>query len=184
MADIIQDTKKRMDACLEHLKAELKGLRTGRASPAFLESVQVEVYGSMMRLKDVAAISVPESRQLLVTPFDAANVPAIAKAIDKANLGVTAVSEKKDVRVLFPELNQGRRKKLIEEAHKKREECKVSVRNIRREENESIKKQKADGKIPEDDFKKLEKQIQDVTDNACKEADNLVALKEKEISQV
>jgi ribosome recycling factor len=184
MQDIVQTTKKRMEGCLEHLKAELKGIRTGRASPAFLESVMVEAYGTPMRLKEVATISVPESRQLLVTPFDAGNVQAIVRGVDKANLGVTCVAEKKDVRVMFPELNQDRRKKLIEECHKKREECKIAVRNIRREENETLKKLKADGAVPEDDFKKLEKQIQDVTDNSCKEADNLTAAKEKEISTV
>jgi len=99
-------------------------------------------------------------------------------------LGVTPVVEKKDIRVMFPELNQERRKKLIDECHKHREECKVSVRNVRRDANENLKKQKADGNVPEDDFKKLEKLIQDATDNSCKEADNIAAAKEKEISTV
>ena len=184
MTDVLQNTKNGMQACLDHLKAELKGIRAGRASPAFIEPVFVEAYGSQMKLKDMASISVPESRQLLVTPFDATNVQACAKAIDKANLGVSAVVEGKSIRVVFPELDQNRRKSLIEQCHKKREETKISIRNVRREQNEALKKQKGADTIPEDDVKRLEKQIQELTDKSCKEADEISATKEKEISTV
>ncbi len=184
MTDVLQDTKNGMQVCLDHLKAELKGIRAGRASPAFVEPVTVEAYGSQMKLKDMASISVPESRQLLVTPFDATNVQICAKAIDKANLGVSAVVEGKSIRVMFPELDQNRRKNLIEQCHKKREETKISIRNVRREQNEVLKKQKAAGTVPEDDVKRLEKQIQEQTDKSCKDADDLCAVKEKEISTV
>ena len=184
MTDVLQDTKTRMTTCLDHLKQELKGIRAGRASPAFVESVMVEVYGSQKKLKEIASIAVPESRQLLITTFDSSNTQACAKAIDKANLGVNAIVEGKAIRVMFPELDQNRRKSLIEQCHKKREDCKISIRNIRREQNEIVKKQKAAGTLPEDDVKRIEKQIQDFTDKSCKDADDICGAKEKEISTV
>ncbi len=181
---IIEDTKKHMQAVLEHLKLELKGIRAGRASPAFVEPVTLEVYGAQMKLKDVATITVPESRQLLITPFDTQNTQLIAKAIDKANLGVLAVVEGKAVRVTFPELDQNRRKDLINQCNKKREEAKISIRNVRRDQNEVVKKQKSASVITEDDVKRLEKDIQNLTDKSCKEADDITAAKEKEISTI
>lgn len=185
MADkIIEETKKGMTITLDHLKQELKGLRAGRASPAFLEPITVEVYGSQMKLKDVASISVPEPRQLLITPFDAQNAQHIAKSIDKANLGVSTSVDGKAVRVTFPELDANRRKDLINQAHKKREDCKVSIRNVRRDFNEAVKKQKSASIITEDDMKRLEKEIQTLTDKSCKDADDITAAKEKEISTV
>ena len=184
MADPVAETKSRMHAALEHLKQELKGIRAGRANPALVESVLVEAYGSQMKLKDMASISVPEQRQLLITPFDAQNVQPCAKAIDKANLGITPRVEGKAIRITLPELNQSRREELIEQCHKKREECKISIRNIRREQNEVVKKQKSAGTLPEDDCKRLEKQIQELTDKSCKDADDISTAKEKEISTV
>lgn len=179
--DILQDTKNRMNQALEHLKEELRGLRAGRANPALLEPVMVDAYGSQMKLKEVATITSPEPRQLVVNPFDAQNASHIAKAIDKANLGLRAVLEGKTVRVTFPELTADRRKELINQAHRKREECKVSVRNVRREGNENVKKDKS---LTEDEGKRLEKQIQEYTDKCCKDADDLCAVKEKEISTI
>lgn len=185
MADnIFHDAKNRMQAQLDHLKEELRGLRAGRASPALLEPVMVEVYGAQMRIKEVGTITAPEPRQLVINPFDATNVQHIARAIDKANLGVRAVVEGKTVRVTFPELTQERRKDLINQAHEKREKCKIAIRNVRRDQNEAAKKQKSSGDITEDDQKRLEKQIQELTDKSCKEADDLVSAKEKEISTI
>lgn len=182
--DILQNTKKHMTTVLEHLKEELKGLRAGRANPSLIEPVMVEVYGAQMRLKEVATITSPEPRQLVVNPFDVSNTPHIAKSIDKANLGVRAVVEGKTIRVMFPELTAERRKDLIAQAHKKKEESKVSIRNIRRDANEAAKKLKANGDITEDDLKRLEKQIQELTDKSCKDADDLSVAKEKEISTI
>ena len=184
MADPITQTKASMHAALEHLKQELKGIRAGRANPALVESVTFEAYGSQVKLKDVATISVPEPRQLLITPFDTQNVQPCAKAIEKTNLGITPRVEGKSIRITMPELNQARRKELTEQCHKKREECKIVIRNIRREQNEVIKKQKSAGTLPEDDFKRLEKEIQNLTDKSCKDADDISAVKEKEISTV
>lgn len=182
--DILQDTKTRMQQTLDHFKEELKGIRAGRANPSLLEPVMVEVYGSQMRLKEVATITSPEPRQLLINPFDIANIQHIARSIDKANLGVRAVVEGKTIRVMFPELTADRRKELIAQSHKKREDCKITIRNLRRDANELVKKAKSGGTITEDDVKRLEKQIQDLTDKSCKDADDLSTAKEKEISTI
>ncbi|MCE5293685.1 MAG: ribosome recycling factor [Chlamydiales bacterium] len=182
--DILQDTKNRMQQALDHFREDLKGLRAGRASPNLLEPVMVEVYGSQMKLKELATITAAEARQLVINPFDATNAQAIARAIDKANLGVRAVVEAKSVRVMFPELTSERRKDLISQAHKKREDCKVTIRTVRRDANELVKKAKSTSVITEDDVKRLEKQIQELTDKSCKDADDLSQSKEKEISTI
>ncbi len=184
MADIIADTKTKMAAAVDHLKHELRSLRAGRASPALLEPLTIEVYGSQMKIKDVATIAMPEPRQLLITPFDGHNAHAIANAIQKANLGLNPVLENKAIRVIFPELDATRRKQLITQCHELREKCKVTIRNIRRDQNELVKKQKSAGHIPEDDVKRLEKQVQELTDKACKDADEASAAKEKDIATV
>ncbi len=181
---VIQHVKAGMTAAIDHLKNELRAIRAGRASPALIESVHVEVYGSQMKIKELATITQPESRQLVVMPFDITNAGHIARAIDKANLGVRAVLEGKTIRVLFPELDQNRRKELVNQTHKKREESKVHVRNVRRDGNELVKKLKAASEITEDDVKKLEKQIQELTDKYCKEADDVTLAKEKEIMTI
>jgi ribosome recycling factor len=182
--EIIEQTKKGMMGSIEHLKEDLRALRAGRANSAIIEGVLVEVYGSQMRVKELSTITTPETRQLLLTPFDVNNAGPIAKAIEKANLGVRVALEGKLVRIFFPELDQNRRKELADQVHKKKEECKVSVRSVRRESNEKLKKLKADGHIPEDDLKRLEKQVQELTDQYCKEVDELATAKEKEIMTV
>ena len=181
---VVQHAKAGMIASLEHLKTELRAIRAGRASSAIIEGVSVEVYGSHMKIKEVGTITSPEPRQLLITPFDATNAGLIAKAIEKANLGIRAVLEGKLVRVFFPELDQNRRKELVNQTHKKREESKLTIRNVRRDANELLKKLKTAGELPEDDVKRLEKQIQDITDKFCKEADDVTLAKEKEIMTV
>lgn len=177
----MKETEKKMQGAIDHLKHELKGLRTGRANPAVLESVMVEVYGAQMRIQDVASISVPEPRQLLISPFDTNNVHAIAKGVEAANLNLQAVVDGNVVRIKVPEMDQSVRQEMVKQAKRKCEEAKVSIRNARREGNDAIKKQKADGDIPEDVMKKLEKKIQELTDKYCKDADSITEDKEKEI---
>lgn len=179
--DVLDQTKKKMQAAIDHLKSELKTLRTGRANPAMVDNVHVEVYGTSMRLKDMATISVPEPRQLLISPFDSKNVHAIAKAIQEANLNVQPMADGPVVRIRIPEMNEKVRQDMVKLAKKRCEEAKVTIRNIRRDSNEAVKKQKADGDIPEDLMKKLEKNIQELTDKFCKTADETTAEKEKEI---
>lgn len=179
--DTMKETEKKMQGALDHLKQELKGLRTGRANPAVLETVTVDVYGAQMRLQDLASISVPEPRQLLISPYDANNVHAIAKGVEAANLNLQAAVDGNVVRIKVPEMDESVRQDMVKQARRKCEDAKIGIRNARRDGNESVKKQKSDGDIPEDVMKKLEKQIQELTDKYCKNADSLTAEKEKEI---
>lgn len=180
----ISDAKIHMKGAIEHLHQELRSIRAGRASPAILEGIAVEAYGSMMRLKELGTISSPEPRQLLITPFDVSTVGNINKAIEKANLGIRTAIEGKTIRVFFPELDTQRRKELVHQVHKKKEDGKIAIRNCRRDANEKVKKQKTDNVITEDDVKRLEKEIQELTDKFCKEAEELALSKEKEIMEV
>lgn len=182
--DINAQTKAKMSAAIEHLKEELKAIRTGRANTAMFDSVMVDVYGSQMRIKDVASITSPEPRQLMITPFDPQARGAIGKAIEKANLGVMPIVDGNVVRIRIPPMDDSMRKEMIKLCHRRCEEAKVGIRNIRRDANELARKQKSDGLIAEDMLKKLEKNIQELTDKFCKEADDLSDKKEKEISVI
>ena len=184
MNDIIKETKKKMDAALDHLKQELKNIRTGRANPGMLDNVMVEVYGTQMPLRDIANITAPEPRQLLITPYDAHNAGPISKGIERANLGIRPILDGNVVRMQIPPMDEAMRKEMVKLSHKRKEECKVSVRNVRRDSNEIARKQKTEGTIPEDLLKKLEKEIQELTDKYCKQADDLCAAKEKEIATI
>lgn len=181
---ITDDTKNKMAAAIEHLRAELKGIRTGKANPGMLDTILVEVYGSNMRIKDIASVSAPEMRQLLITPFDHQNVHPISKGIERANLGLQPIVDGNSVRIKIPPMDENLRKEMVKVCHKKREDAKISIRNVRRDANEAIKKQKNEGLIPEDMMKKLEKSIQELTDKYCKEADDISEQKEKEVMHV
>lgn len=182
--DIVDQTKAKMAAAIEHLKTELKSLRTGRANPGMLDGIVVEVYGTPMRLKEIASVTAPEPRLLLITPFDTQNNKAIGKAIETANIGVTPIVDGNVVRLKIPPMDDSMRKEMVKQCHKKREEAKVSIRNIRRDGNDAIKRKKTEGELSEDLQKKFEKNIQDLTDKACKEADDVAEKKEKEISTI
>ena len=181
---ILDQTKAKMNAVLEHLKEELKAIRTGRANPSMLDNVMVEAYGTPMRLKDLASVTAPEPRQLLITPFDASNKNVISKGIEKANLGVMPIVDGNIVRISIAPMDESVRKDMIKLCSKRGEEAKVGIRNARRDGNETARKQKNDNIIGEDEVKKLEKQIQELTDKCCKEADEIVAKKEKEVSTI
>jgi len=178
------DAKNKMAAAIEHLKNELKSIRTGKANPAMLDMVLIEVYGTNMRIKDIASITAPEMRQLLITPFDAHNANAIAKGIEKANLGFQIIVDGNAVRIKVPAMDEALRKEMVKICHKKREDAKISMRNARRDANELLRKQKSASEIPEDMLKKLEKQVQDLTDKYCKEADDISDQKEKEVMHI
>lgn len=181
---VTDQTKSKMQATIDHYKQELKTLRTGRANPAILDGVVVEVYGTQMRLKELANVSVPEPRQILITPFDPSTTSAISKGIEKANLNLQPMSEGHVIRINVPPMDESTRKEIVKQGRKKAEETKVVIREIRRKNNELVRKQKADGDITEDVMKKMEKSIQDYTDQFCKEADDLMNAKEKEIMTV
>lgn len=184
MSNIAEEAKKKMQAAVEHFKQELKNLRTARANPAILDHVTVEVYGSSVRLKELANITAPEARMLLITPFDPQTAGSIAKGIEKANLNLQPILDGHVVRISIPPMDEAMRKQIVKQGKQKVEESKVGIREIRRKYNDLAKKQKADGDITEDLMKKFEKNIQDSTDHACKEVDNLMNAKEKEIMTV
>lgn len=180
----IDQTKAKMTVALDHLKTELKNLRTGRANPAMLDDVRVEVYGSQMRLKELANVTAPEARQLLITPFDPQTLHAISKSIEKANLNLNPMVDGHVIRVPIPPMDESTRKEMVKIGKKKTEETKVVIREVRRKQNELVRKQKADGDIAEDQMKKWEKGIQELTDQFCKDADSLMTAKEKDIMTV
>lgn len=179
-----KETENKMRGAVEHLVEELKNIRTGRANPGMVEGLLVEVYGSKMRLRDVANITTPENRQLLITPYDASNAALIGKAIEIANLGIQPIVDGNAVRLNIPPMDESIRKEMVKLCHEKKEHAKVSIRNARREGNDTIRKQKADGELPEDQMKRLEKEIQELTDKYCKQADEIATEKEKEVTTV
>lgn len=181
---ILDQTKAKMASAIEHLKEDLKTIRTGRANPGMVDSVMVDAYGSQVRIKDIASITVPEARQLLITPFDPNMRGAIGKAIEKANLGFLPIVDGNAVRIKITQMDESIRKQMTKLCHEFREKAKVSVRNARRDGNEEARQQKAKSTIAEDEMKRLEKQIQDLTDKYCKEADDLTDKKEKEIAVI
>lgn len=181
---IFDETKKGMEAALEHFTQELRNLRTNRANPSLVEGIMCEVYGAAMRIKDLATITAPEARQLLITPFDGSTANSIAKGIEKANIGLQAQVDGNIIRVPIPPLNEEIRRDIVKEAKKKTETAKVAIREHRRKGNDMAKKQKSDGDLAEDGLKKLEKDIQQLTDKFCKEADEIMSAKEKDIMSV
>jgi len=176
--------KKQMEGSIDHLKTELRNLRSSRANPGVLDPVVVEVYGAKMRLKDIASVTVPEPRQLLITPFDVNNTKAIGKAIENANLNLLPIVEGNSVRINIPPMDEKMRKEIAKQCKKKGEDAKIAVREVRRKYNALVKEQKADGEIPEDVMKSLEKKIQEHTDKYCKVVDELCESKQKEIMEI
>jgi ribosome recycling factor len=174
----------RMRASIEALKREFVGLRTGRASANLLDPVQVMVYGSRMPLNQLATVSVPETRMLAVQVWDRTNLQAVDKAIREANLGLNPIMDGTTLRLPIPMLTQDRRNELVKLAHKYAEQCRVAIRNTRREGMDLLKKLEKDGDISEDDQKKNAAKVQELTDKLVKEIDSTLATKETEIQKV
>lgn len=186
MADdaLLKDIKRRMDGALEALRKEFGGLRTGRASASLLEPVMVEAYGNAVPLNQIANINVPEPRMITVNVWDRSMVKAVDKAIREAGLGLNPQSEGQTIRVPIPDLNEERRRELTRVAAKYAEATRISVRNVRRDGIETLRKQEKDGDISQDEQKKLEREIQSLTDEHIKRVDETLAQKDKEILQV
>jgi ribosome recycling factor len=173
-----------MDGALEVLRKEFAGLRTGRASASLLEPVHVEVYGSSMALNQVASVSVPEPRLIVVQVWDRNNVKATDKAIREAGLGLNPQTEGQVIRVPIPDLTEERRRELTRVAAKYAEAARVAVRNVRREGMDSLKHKEKDGDITQDQHRKLQHDVQALTDATIKRVDEMLAQKDKEILQV
>ena len=176
--------RERMDKAVSALKEEFSGLRTGRASAGLLEPVQVDAYGSMVPLNTVGAISVPEPRMITVSVWDKGTVQAVEKAIRAAGLGLNPMTDGTTVRVPIPPLTEERRRDLAKLAGKYAEQQRISVRNVRREANEELKKAEKDGAISQDEEKKMHAEVQKFTDEAIKRIDDALHVKEQEIMQV
>jgi ribosome recycling factor len=180
----IPDLKRRMQGAIATLKHDLGGLRTGRATASLVEPVHVDAYGQSMPLNQVATISVPEPRMLSVQVWDKAMVGPVDKAIRNANLGLSPTVEGQVLRIRIPELNEQRRKEMAKVAHKYAEDARVSVRHVRRDGLDTLKKLLKDKVISEDDEKRHESEVQKLTDQSVNEIDLALAVKEKEIMQV
>lgn len=175
------DVERRMAGALESLKGDLSGLRTGRANTALLDPVQVEVYGAMMPLNQVATVSAPEPRMLAVQVWDRSNLIPVEKAISRANLGLNPMIDGQTLRFPLPDLTQDRRKELAKLAGQYAEKAKVAVRNVRRDAMDMLKVDEKKKEISEDDRKRLEDEVQKLTDKAIADVDAAAAAKEKEI---
>jgi ribosome recycling factor len=182
--DLRKDVARRMDSAVEVLKKEFAGLRTGRASASLLDPVIVEAYGQSMPLSQCGNVGVPEPRMLTVSVWDKGLVKAVEKAIRDSGLGLNPAADGQTVRVPIPPLNEERRKELQKVASKYGEQARVSVRNVRRDGMDGLKKLSKDGDVSEDDIKKHEKELQVLTDDTIKKIDETLAHKEKEIMQV
>ena len=181
---VISDMEKRMTKALEDLDADFGTLRTGRATPALLDKVMIEYYGSFTPLKGLATISVPDARSLLVTPFDKSSTGTIANAIAKSDLGVGAVTDGNAVRVSVPTLTTERRKEMVKMAGKKAEAHKIAVRNIRRDANDALKKMEKDGDISKDELARHEADVQKITDRFIADVEKSRVAKEADIMAV
>jgi ribosome recycling factor len=186
MADdaLLKDIGRRMDGAIEALRKEFAGLRTGRASVGLLEPVTVDAYGSTVPLNQIANINVPEPRLITVNVWDRGMVKAVDKAIREAGLGLNPQTEGQTIRVPIPDLNEERRRELTKVAARYAEATRVSVRNVRRDGIETLRKQQKDGEISQDEEKKFEREIQHLTDDHIKRVDETLAQKDKEILQV
>ncbi len=177
------DIERRMAGAVESLKSDLGGLRTGRANTALLDPVVVEVYGSLMPLNQVATVNAPEPRMLAVQVWDKANVSAVEKGISKANLGLNPMTDGQTVRLPMPDLTEDRRKELAKLAGSYGEKAKIAIRNVRRDGMEMLKEDEKKKEISEDDRKRLEDEVQKLTDQYVADTDVATEHKEKEILQ-
>jgi ribosome recycling factor len=180
----LADIKRRMAGAVQALKSDLASLRTGRASANLLDPIQVDAYGALMPLTQVATVNVPEPRMITVQVWDRGMVSAVEKAIRDSNLGFNPATEGQVLRIRVPELNEQRRKEMVKVAHKYAEEGRVAARHVRRDGLDTLKKLEKDGHVSKDDLDRFSEQVQKATDQAVADIDAALAAKEKEIMQV
>ncbi len=184
MKDTINTAKEKMNKSYNALNNEFASIRAGRANPAVLDKVMVDYYGAPTPVNQMAAISVSEARILVIQPWDKSSLKLIEKAILASDVGITPTNDGSAIRLVFPQLTEERRKELCKTIKKYGEECKVTVRSIRRDTIEKFKTMKKNSEITEDDMKDCEKKVQDLTDKFCADVDKAIAAKEKEIMTV
>ena len=184
LQDVLDTAKEKMKKSCAVYEQNLMGLRAGRANPQLLDRILVDYYGTPTPINQIGNISSPEPRLLVIAPWEAKMIPQVEKAIQKSDLGLNPSNDGKIIRLVFPELNEERRKELTKVASKGAEETKVAIRSIRRDAIEQIKKLKKNSEITEDDQRDAEEDMQKITDKAIKEVDEIYSRKEKEIMEV
>ncbi|HPO90109.1 MAG TPA: ribosome recycling factor [Victivallales bacterium] len=184
ITELLDYVEEHMMKAVDHLKNELAGIRTGKASPALVENIMVEYYGTSTRLKELAGITAPEPRLLVIQPWDPSSVSAIEKAILGSKIGISPVNDGKIIRLPIPELSEERRNSLVKQVRSLAEDSRVAIRNVRRDGNEIAKKAQKNSEITEDDLKGMLEKIQKLTDDYIKEVDDIVAKKEKELLSI
>jgi ribosome recycling factor len=184
MDEILFTAEEGMEKALDFMKHEFSSVRTGKASPALVEGIDVDAYGSVMKLKQLAVISAPEPRLLIIQPFDAANTKPIEKAINESKIGISPVVDGKLIRLPIPELSEERRKDLVKTIKTMAEETRVRIRAARRHAMDAAKKMQKDGGLTEDDLKSAETQIQKLTDKYVGDVDAQVASKETDVMKI
>lgn len=182
--DVIADARERMGKAIESLRHDLMTIRTGRASPALVEHIPVDYYGVPTPLQQLATISVPEAQQILIRPYTRGDIPAIEKAIAKSDLGLTPTNDGQVIRLTIPPLNEERRRELTKLVNKRGEEARVAIRNIRRDANKDLAELEKESLISEDERKRAEEKIQELTDQHIKRVDEIVKEKDAEIMTV
>lgn len=184
MENLLAATKGRMEKCLDSLERDYKTIRAGRANPSVLDKITVDYYGCPTPLNQMAAISVPEPKMIMIQPWDASTLRSIEKAINTSDLGINPSNDGKVIRLIFPPLTEERRRELVKEVSKRAEEAKVAIRNVRRDAMDDLKKLKKNNEITEDDQKTGEKKLQDITDSYVKQTDEMEKKKEQEILSI
>ena len=182
--DIMSTAKEKMQKSCAVYERDMAGLRAGRANPQLLDRIMVDYYGTPTPINQIGNISSPEPRMLVISPWEAKMIPQVEKAIQKSDLGLNPSNDGKIIRLVFPELNEERRRDLTKIASKSAEETKVAIRSIRRDAIEQIKKLKKNSEITEDDQRDAEENMQKLTDKAIKDVDEIYARKEKEIMEI
>ncbi len=184
MNAVFKPYEEKMQKSVHSLAKEYDTIRAGRANPAILDRVAVDYYGTPTPINQMAAVSVAEARILVIQPWDKSTLHSIEKAIQVSDIGINPTNDGNVIRIAFPQPTEERRRELVKDVHKYCEECKVAIRSIRRDGMDKFKVMKKNSEITEDDLKDYEKQMQDLTDRFCKEADKVAADKEKEILSI
>lgn len=184
ISDIQRETEGKMKKTVEALRHSLSSIRTGRASPALVEDLEVEAYGSTMPLNQLAGVNIPEAKMIIIQPYDAGTLKAIEKAIQNSDLGLNPSNDGRIIRLVLPALTQERRKELTKQVKTRVEESKVALRNIRREALEDVKKLLADKQISEDEQRRGQEKLQELTDRYSRELDAVGSAKETEVMEV
>ena len=181
---VLATAKEKMQKAEQSLQREFGQIRAGRANASLLDRIQVEYYGAMTPVNQLASINIPEARVLMVTPFDKSSIGDIEKAIQASDIGISPANDGNVIRLVIPQLTEERRKELAKDVKKLAETAKVAVRNVRRDAMDDLKKQEKNNEITEDELRNLEKEVQKLTDDSVKNVDQITAEKEKELLEV